>query len=496
MSDAQKWFTTGKVGPLLKEICEKTYGRSRAFLFASETRFARKLLQVKRFLAMKEALQSLVRSEKYTRFDFEDTKFAERIASEDVWILMSRILKVAGPVLLLLRLGDTNGATLSKVKGTVDYIKSLMVETGDDSIEDKMAEAFNDRAHEFDCDMVNASYVLDQQFVSKSRNAGATVMTSFWSVSRKVLGIGDDAEWRNARRQIIVELNAFRMKTGGFALEDYDMDDTVAFWGAAGCHAPFLKKIAFCIVTLPCSSGEAERNWQEVKQNKTKNRNRMGKEKLERMIFVRRFLRLKKQMLKDLNTDFSAWIKRLLRDIVQSLRGDENVVPAGGNDEDDMNTLSVFVDHIEPGEQGRINGKEPGEDPISLTTLKKDNAAKSWLFEKYYEMCLVDKNPEGAADDNPLEDQTLWEHRVIRNVTWTRRKGYALETALRGDPIDQSIEVYHINELLMKMIRDSPHNTRPMSSVTNTTEETADNNNNDQDSDSDTEQNIVASASI
>ena len=60
MLDAQKWFSTGKVGPLLKAICVEEYGTSRQFLFPAETRFAGKLLQIKRFHDMKSALKLLV----------------------------------------------------------------------------------------------------------------------------------------------------------------------------------------------------------------------------------------------------------------------------------------------------------------------------------------------------------------------------------------------------------------------------------------------------
>ena len=123
MTDCQKWFGTNKLRPLLKSFCEKHYGTSRAFIFPAETRFAGKLLQIKRFLSMKSALQQCVLSAQYLRFDFVDDIFADRIASSDAWQLMERITTAAGPVLLLLRLADTNTACLSKLKGTVDHIK-------------------------------------------------------------------------------------------------------------------------------------------------------------------------------------------------------------------------------------------------------------------------------------------------------------------------------------------------------------------------------------
>ena len=460
MIDAQKWFSTSKTAAALQKICKRVYASTRAFVFPSETRFAGKLLQIKRFLSMKRALQELVNSDKYTRFDFADDTFAERIAGDDVWSLMSRVTKCAGPILLLLRLGDSNQAALSKLKVTVDYISTQMVDSGEDTIEDQIAQKYHQRVEEFECDASNAAYIIDQQFVVRSKDASPEVMRSFWKVTRNIMGHElTDRQWMQMRSKIAVELSSFRMKTGGFACENYQMVDTCSFWGAAGCHAPHLKKIAFCLAPLPCSSGEAERNWNEVKQNKTKNRNRIGRDKLEKMVFVRRFMRLKRKiLLHDGLTDeyFNKWITKLLSEVEKTVAPP----PETANVEADMTALIVFQDNIEPGEQGRINGKEPGSPAVGLQTLKKDKEAKSWLFEKYFDMCFVDKNPEGAAEDPPLADSTLWEHRVIQNVVWTRRKGYMVETALRGDPEEQSIHVYDINVKLIEMIRASPHNVR------------------------------------
>ena len=70
---------------------------------------------------------------------------------------MTRVAKAAGPVLLLLRLADSNASSLSKLKGTVDYVTSLMVDTGDNTLEDQIDVAFHDRVPELECDVVNAA---------------------------------------------------------------------------------------------------------------------------------------------------------------------------------------------------------------------------------------------------------------------------------------------------------------------------------------------------
>ena len=266
------------------------------------------------------------------------------------------------------------------------------------------------------------------------------------------------------------------------------MDDTCTFWGVAGCHAPNLKKIALALAPLPCSSGEAERSWHELKLNKTKTRNRLSTERIQKMMFVRRFLHLKRKLVRDIDSGLAEWIKKLLRNAARDLASIDNVVPEGGNDDDDLETLRIFNDKIEPGEQGAINGKEPGIGSITLTELRKDNSAKSRLFEKYYNMCFLDKNPE----DDPtvdLDDESNWEHRMIQNVVWARRKGYVVETVIiptgdDEDPDQGTVETYEINTGLLDMIRASPNNTRQMQSLMNVNEPDT-SNNIDSDSDSD-----------
>ena len=110
------------------------------------------------------------------------------------------------------------------------------------------------------------------------------------------------------------------------------------------------------------------------------------------MIFVRRFIRLKQKMCaNESDRCFSAWVTNLLKQAAEDADSSYSSTTSGdasGESSDD----GVFNDSIEPGELGRITGREPEQPVVSLTKLKKDHAAKSWLFNKYYNMCFVDKN--------------------------------------------------------------------------------------------------------
>ena len=158
----------------------------------------------------------------------------------------------------------------------------------------------------------------------------------------------------------------------------------------------------------------------------------------------------------------------MLKQVADDAANEANDQLGPHSDDDDPNEQVIFQDRIEEGEQGKINGKEPGQPEVPLTRLRRDNAAKSWLFEKYIHMHFVDKNPEGLAGDDPLEDESEWENRVIINVAWWRSNGYAVLTKLINvTNEDQVIEKYLINEALHQMIRDSTHNVKLMASQIN-----------------------------
>ena len=182
------------------------------------------------------------------------------------------------------------------------------------------------------------------------------------------------------------------------------------------------------------------------------------------MVFVRRFISLKRSMCFNESVhEFKDWTKRLLQEAATDIESGSS----DHSDSDDEMRRRVFKDFIEPGEQVRINGIEGDHrDPdnrvvvVSLTDLKKDQSARSWFFEKYYNLCFLDKNPEGKDGDPPLEDESQWEHRIIKNVVWWKRNGFSVETCLWGT--HESIDNYLITPTLHQMIRDSPHNTRQM----------------------------------
>ena len=121
--------------------------------------------------------------------------------------------------------------------------------------------------------------------------------------------------------------------------------------------------------------------------------------------------------------------------------------------------VGVFEDRIEAWEQNAIDGKGTGA-RINLTDVKKDKSAKFKLQEKYKDMHFVDKSPEPTDGDVP---EAQWEHRKILGLGWEIFKGWRLETKIHTD-LAGSSALYLVNDELIRMIRDSPFNTKQMRS--------------------------------
>ena len=84
----------------------------------------------------------------------------------------------------------------------------------------------------------------------------------------------------------------------------------------------------------------------------------------------------------DNDPGYKEWVQELLQEAAATAAADDDGGGDGGRvgprqDHDNVNDQAVFQDRIEPGEQRKLNGKEPGEPALSLRAVQRNNAAKS-----------------------------------------------------------------------------------------------------------------------
>ena len=72
---------------------------------------------------MQGLLRRVVSSGVYQEKNFVDDPFAEKILGADVWVLMERVIKIMGPLLLLCRLADGQKPVISKLYGIQLYVR-------------------------------------------------------------------------------------------------------------------------------------------------------------------------------------------------------------------------------------------------------------------------------------------------------------------------------------------------------------------------------------
>ena len=275
-------------------------------------------------------------------------------------------------------------------------------------------------------------------------------MNAFFKTAKKVLRVSA-ADWPDRKAALITEMYKFRNGIGPFVDTRMTAMHPVPFWEALGYETPNMKKLMLALTPCGCASGSPERNWKACKNVLTKVRNKLGRETLRDIVFLRTCLRLKQARFDGDMGDFKPW----LTDLLKKMAGDDD----DDNDSDDGNL--PFMNFIEPGEQEKIDGTG-GAVRRGLVSVKQNQAFKGWLYNKYKEIHLVDKNPEGKAGEEDLEDPEEWEHRLITDIKWIKRVGWGANTKLYGIPVMQDIQTFHINTELHRMIGQSPHNTRPM----------------------------------
>ena len=210
--DIQNWFGGNqKVAAILNNMCLKVYGQTRKFLWAPETCFVKILLLLKQFKRLMGALRATVEGDAYKSLHSVDTSIDDKITGEVMWDELDRVL-LAAPLMCLVRLGDTAGSTLSKLRKTVLWVNEKFEAVKDitqvdgDELEGLMYNCWLDRMEEFQSPIANAAYMLDSQWVNESRNAGAVVMENFWAIAKEILckgrhrGVQQQA-WEGGERQ-------------------------------------------------------------------------------------------------------------------------------------------------------------------------------------------------------------------------------------------------------------------------------------------------------
>lgn len=74
-------------------------------------------------------------------------------------------------------------------------------------------------------------------------------------------------------------------------------------WESFGSKCPLLQQLAIRILTQPRTASGCERNWSVFEQIHTRKRNRLLKERLDKLVFVNYNLRLRNKRIEGIDGD-------------------------------------------------------------------------------------------------------------------------------------------------------------------------------------------------
>ena len=187
ITDCQHWFSSHACGAFIKEMARP--GEHIGFVWPAVTRYCGLLLKIKRFRSMRELLRRVVNSGVYQEKRFKDDPFPAKLNGADVWQMMDRVIKILGPILLLCRLADGQKPVISKLYGTLLYVRKEIEDIAaphqPHSLEAKVLGVFLARWKDLQSDIAKATYMLEPLFVDQSKDA-AECTVKLWQLARKV----------------------------------------------------------------------------------------------------------------------------------------------------------------------------------------------------------------------------------------------------------------------------------------------------------------------
>ncbi|CAH1447615.1 unnamed protein product [Lactuca virosa] len=223
----------------------------------AKTRFATALLTLNCFRSHKTSLKKLFTSEAWnkSRFKGEEggTQCVTTIFSSSFWINIDIAVKVGEPLLAVLRLVD------SERKPAMGYIYEAM-----DRAKEQIAYSFNNKFNKYKPFFKIIDDRWNCQLHQDLHAAGHYLNPSIFYNNP---GVKEDSEHMTVKLRTTLA--------------------PAKWWMQYGSSAPTLKKFAVKVLSLTCSSSGCERNWTVFEHIHSKKRNRLERQKLNDLVYIK-----------------------------------------------------------------------------------------------------------------------------------------------------------------------------------------------------------------
>ncbi|TVU06739.1 hypothetical protein EJB05_49967, partial [Eragrostis curvula] len=275
------------------------------------TRFASAYLTLQSMHKKRNELRNMTWSSEWTNNNLtkagKGKAAGTTLGSRAFWNGVSRCLKVFGPLVHLLRMVDSDRASMAFVYGQILSAKKVIKEVVYDNKESEykpIIEAMDKKMkNRLDGPLQLAAYLLNPFYSYADRGIflDETIMDGFFTAVETFYHCDGDKQ----SQVINVDFEKFKKQEGFFGKFAArhgcrDMNFSPAGWWATyGCHTPTLQRMAIRILSLTASASGCERNWSTFEGIHTKKRNRLDVNRLENLVYVQFNARLMEKQEKN-----------------------------------------------------------------------------------------------------------------------------------------------------------------------------------------------------
>jgi hypothetical protein len=345
----------------LREVVFQNHKKKLGLYRAAPTRFAGHVREMGRMLRLKAELKYIVDLPDYAKQDFKKKSGGEEpdddtdgeggvrkilLDEAGFWEPLVAALKILTPVVVLLRLCDSQKPAMGKVYDRMFLLKAK-AEESTISWAPKAVEKIEARWEYLHSFMHGAGYAFDPEFLEMTdqwdeaitngameiierlclrecmlQNKGrySNPLVSLTTTSEEVVEMAAACE---------LELSTFKKREGIFTkatvLLNAKRMEPAAWWDMYGKHLPILSSVAKSVLAQVVCASAAERNWSVYGQIKSIGRSRLGHETSDKLVYCHEALALREKLQ-----------KASYKPSVEKWESDSD---SGESDEEDLNHL-------------------------------------------------------------------------------------------------------------------------------------------------------------
>ena len=276
-------------------------------LLASDTRFGGWFMALWRLLRNRPALQELVLCSEYKAKKFKDDPIRDFILDDDAWLQIYSVLRVVWPLIPLMRLADSNGPVIGHIFFLTVQTKKLIdkaMATDNTAFMSGVAGHIKDSFDQYSGEMLSpfalTAFLLNPFYREDAKELleidhDGKFMDSFNEIAKRLLydeGLAGEDDYDEKMDAVLVEvaevLSDFHNATGRYRPAQFGSplaEHEPHKWHTAHSRGPF-RTLGERACSKPAGSGQAVRNWADVKHVWQKTKANMKLDKAEKKVKI------------------------------------------------------------------------------------------------------------------------------------------------------------------------------------------------------------------